>query len=175
MKKLIFDACSIIYLTKIDMKELLPKLGTIMIGPIVKSEVIMEKDKFSDAKKIELNLDKGVIQEIITEIEDIPKIINLGEGEKETVELCLKENAILVTDDQQALNYAISRGLKIKTTETILLDFLQENIIDLKEFEIQFKKIALIKALKTDIIDFFMEKAQQISQNKMKIKKKEVD
>jgi len=34
-----------------------------------------------------------------------------------------------------ALNYAINHELKPKTTETILLDFLREEIITLQEFK----------------------------------------
>jgi len=166
MNKMIFDACSIVYITKLDMKEMLPKLGANMIGAIVKSEVIAERDKFPDAKKIESNLYNKILKEFKPINEDLPQIINLGEGEKESIEICLKENATFITDDHHALNYAISRGLKVKTTEVLLLDFLQEGIIDIKEFETQFKKLALIKSLKTNVIDFFMDKAHQIKKNK---------
>ncbi len=162
MINLVFDACSLIYLTKIQMKEKLPQLGTVIVCKEVKNEIIVDTDKFSDAKILKTNIKKGIIKEMDLKLKQIPQLTNLGKGEKETIEICLKKEYIPVTDDHQALNYAISCGLKPKTSETILLDFLRERIISFQEFHEIFKKLAIIKSLKADIITFINQKAENI-------------
>ena len=47
---------------------------------------------------------------------------NLGKGERETIEICVKSDGIPVTDDHHAMNYALNLGLKPKTSEVILLE-----------------------------------------------------
>ncbi len=162
MINLVFDACSLIYLTKIQMKEKLPRLGTIIVCKTVKNEIIADTDKFSDAQILKTNLEKGIIKELDLKLKQIPQFTNLGKGEKETIEICVKKEYLPITDDHQALNYAISCGLKPKTSETILLDFLREEIISYQEFKKVFKKLAIIKSLKADIIGFFNQEAKNI-------------
>ena len=93
----------------------------------------------------------------------------LGRGEKETIEICIKNKGIPVTDDHQAINNALNFGLKPKTSEIILLDFLRNNIINYQEFKAFFKELALIKSLKSDIILFFKNKAKEIVNKKKKL------
>ena len=162
MNKIFLDACSLIYLTKIQIKRRLPQLGEVFIGPSVKNEVIAEFEEYPNAQTIRENIEKNIIKELKKRVEKLPELSNLGIGEMETIELCLQETGIFVTDDHQALNYAISRGLKPKTSEVILLDFLTEDIIELQEFKTLFKKLALIKSLKPEIVEFFIQKANEI-------------
>ena len=166
MKKLVFDACSLIYLTKLNLKNKLPLLGTIFVSQTVKNELIADLDKFSDAKTLKKNLDKKIIQESKFKLKDIFTSENLGKGERETIEVCLKSEGIPVTDDHQALNYAFNLGLKPKTSEMILLDFLQEDLISYQEFKALFKELAMIKSLKQEIVSFFKEKAKYIIEKK---------
>ena len=166
MKKFVFDACSLIYLTKLQIKEKLPLLGNIIISQTVRNELIADLDKFSDAKTLKKNLDKKIIKESKFKLKDIYTSENLGKGEKETIEICVKSEGIPVTDDHQALNYALNLGLKPKTSEMILLDFLQEDIINYQEFKALFKELVMIKLLKPDIVSFFKEKAKYIVDKK---------
>ena len=168
MKKFVFDACSLIYLTKLQIKEKLPLLGNIIISQTVRNELIADLDKFSDAKTLKINLDKKIIQESKLKLKDICTSENLGKGEKETIEICVKSEGIPVTDDHQALNYALNLGLKPKTSEMILLDFLQEDIVNYQEFKALFKELVMIKLLKPDIVSFFKEKAKYIVDKKNK-------
>lgn len=170
MDKLIFDACSLIYLTKIEMKEMLPKLGDILIGSIVKNEATDEPEKYPDAEIIQRNLDNDIIKEIPYKVEKLPKLVNLGEGEKEAIELCKKERAILVCDDGEAIKYAISRGLKPKTSEIILLDLLKADKITIEMFNERFYKLGVIKSLKPEIVEHFIEKAKTIIEERKKEK-----
>ena len=86
----------------------------------------------------------------------------MGKGEKDTIEICLKNEGIPVTDDHQALNLAVSVGLQPKTSEIILIDLLKKSIIDYEKFNTLFVELAVIKALKPEIITFFNIKAEEI-------------
>lgn len=169
MKKLVYDACSLIYLTKIQLKEKLPLLGTVIVSPSVKNELITDINSFSDAKTLKSNFDNKIINESKLKLKDIFSSEYLGRGEKETIEICIKSEGIPVTDDHQAINNALNFGLKPKTSEIILLDFLRNNIINYQEFKAFFKELALIKSLRADIILFFKNKAKEIVNGKKKL------
>lgn len=158
----VYDACALIYLTKIKVKEKLPLLGSVIISPTVKNELIAEIDRFSDAKLLKRNLDNKIIEETSVKLNDVKYSRNLGKGENETIVICIRNGGIPVTDDHQAINYALNCGLKPKTSEIILLDLLKQNIIKYKEFQIIFKELARIKSLKHDVILFFKNKAEEI-------------
>ncbi len=166
MKKYVFDACSLIYLTKINIKEMLPKLGDLIISSTVKNELIEDIERFKDAKALKKNIAKKIIKETDYRIQDLFSTKNLGKGEKSTIEICLKNEWILVTDDHQALNLAISVGLQPKTSEIILLDLLKRSIIDYEKFNTLFGELAVIKVLKPEIIIFFNKKAEEINKTK---------
>lgn len=162
MAQVIFDACSLIYLNKIQLKEKLPLLGEIYNSPAVKEEIIVDIDKFLNAKTLKSNVDKKIIKIKEIDIKHIPLINNIGKGENETIEICSIEGAVPVTDDHHALNYVLARGLKPKTSEVILLDFLKKDIITFKEFNSFLDKLAVIKSLKLNIISFFQEETEKI-------------
>ncbi len=168
MKKYVFDACSLIYLTKINIKEMLPKLGDVIVSSTVKNELIEDIETFKDAKTLKKNIKKKIIKESDYKIKDLFSTKIMGKGEKDTIEICLKNEGIPVTDDHQALNLSISLGLQPKTSEIILTDLLRKSIIDYEIFRILFGELAVIKALKPKIITFFNKKAEEI----IKIKNK---
>ncbi|KKL09157.1 hypothetical protein LCGC14_2568680, partial [marine sediment metagenome] len=130
MKKYVFDACSLIYLTKINIKEMLPKLGDVIVSSTVKNELIEDIETFKDAKTLKKNIKKKIIKESDYKIKDLFSTKIMGKGEKDTIEICLKNEGIPVTDDHQALNLSISLGLQPKTSEIILTDLLRKSIID---------------------------------------------
>ncbi len=161
-------------MTKINIKELLPKFGDITVSSTVKNELIEDIDKFKDAKMLKKNIKKKIIKESNYNTQDLFSTKNLGKGEKETIEICLKGEGILVTDDHQALNLAISIGLQPKTSEIILLDLLERAIIDHERFYTLFGELAVIKALKPEVITLINKKAEDIIKTKF-IKSKEED
>ena len=168
MNKFVFDACSLIFLTKINIKEMLPKLGDVIVSSTVKSELIDDIEKLEDAKLLKKNINRKIIKESDYKIQNPFSTENLGKGEKETIEICLKSEGILVTDDSKALNLALRLGLKPKTSEVILLDLLQNEIIDQEKFTTLFRELAVIKALKPEVITFFNIKAEEINKLKKK-------
>ena len=168
MKKFVFDACSLIYLTKINVKEKLHMLGTLIVSKSVIKEATTDLEKFREAKVIKANIENNILKESDFNIKKIFSITNLGKGEKEVIEICSKSDNIPVTDDQKAFNFALSIGLTPKTSEIILLDLLTKDLIDYTDFKTLFSKLAEIKLLKHDIVGFFKEKAKKIIENKVK-------
>ncbi|MHA1294385.1 MAG: hypothetical protein ACTSQJ_17205 [Promethearchaeota archaeon] len=163
--KLVFDACSIIYLTKINIKEKLPSLGELFISKAVIKESTADLDKFKEAKTIKSNIDKKILKLSTIKIKDQFSSKNLGKGEKEIIEICSKSGNIPVIDEQKAFNFALSIGLKPKTSEIILLDLLEKNIINYNDFKEYFYELAEIKLIKPNIIKFFKKKAKIIIEN----------
>jgi len=165
MTKFIFDACSLIYLTKINIKEKLTKLGEVIVSQTVKNELIEGIEQFEDAKILNKNIENKKIKESSYKLKKLFTTKNLGQGEKDTIEICLKDEGVLVTDDHRALNLALSVGLKPKTSEVILLDLLKKSAIDYKIFSKLFEELATIKALKPEVVKFFYKKAKEIIKN----------
>ncbi|MBD3197880.1 MAG: hypothetical protein GF317_22705 [Candidatus Lokiarchaeota archaeon] len=87
---------------------------------------------------------------------------NLGLGEKDTIELCLKEGGVLVTDDHKALNLTLGIGLRSKSSEIILLDFLKNSILSYKDFQKSFWELTQSKILNPKIISLLFDKAKKI-------------
>jgi len=167
MTKFIFDACSLIYLTKINIKEKLTKLGEVTVSQTVKNELIKEIEQFEDAKILNRNIENKKIKVSSYKLKNFFTTKNLGQGEKDTIEICLKDEGVLVTDDHKALNLALSIGLKPKTSEVILLDLLKKSVIDCKKFTKSFEELALIKALKPEVVKFINKKAKEIIKNNL--------
>ena len=64
MKKFVSDACSLIYLTKIQLKEKLPLLGEIVVSLTVKNELLADDEKFREAKTLKKNIQNWLIQKV---------------------------------------------------------------------------------------------------------------
>jgi hypothetical protein len=164
MNDYVVDACSLIYLTKIELKEEFLKLGQVYISQGVNSELLQDIDRFEDAKIIKRNIDRKKISLKILNDKTEQQNINLGVGEIETIRIAKKFNIIPITDDLQGINYGKTLGLKPLTSELILLKLLKKKLIDIEEFKNKFNKLAIIKSLSLDIVNFFIEQANKISQ-----------
>ncbi|MBD3340531.1 MAG: hypothetical protein GF353_15595 [Candidatus Lokiarchaeota archaeon] len=166
MKKFVFDACSLIYLTKIKIKEKLSLLGNIIISETVIKEATADIEKFEEAQIIKNNIEKKILKKYNSELKNIFSTKNLGKGEKEVIETCSHSDRIPVIDDQKAFNFALTLGLTPKTSEIILLDLLERDIINYNEFKKFFMNLVSVKLIKPDILDFFKNKAKSIIENK---------
>ena len=164
--KYVIDACSLIYLAKIDLKEIFLDSFNVIIAESVKEELLRDVDKFPDAKIIKKNIDKKKLAS--TKFEDSNKLesIHLGQGELDTVRIAFHQELIPITDDLQGIRYAKSKGLTPKTSEIIMLKLLETEMITLKEFTEKFQNLALIKSLSIGIVNFFIEQAQSLNKGK---------
>jgi len=149
-------------------------LGKIYVSQSVKRELISDVDRFDDAKILKGNIKNNLIN--ISDFETTNRFsnLNLGIGEKDTIEICLEEEGILITDDHKALNLALGIGLKPKTSEIILLEFLKKSIISYKDFQKSFWELARIKNLNPEIISFIFGKANEIIKNRNQKKRREI-
>jgi predicted nucleic acid-binding protein len=163
MTDLCFDTCSLIYLTKIKVKELLPNLGGVNVCGTVKHELLKDENKYPDAAILRNNIEnRGINVQANVQPVAASQGASLGAGELETIEYCRKNGAIPVCDDRQAVNHALGLGLKPKTSEIILLDLLEQDIINDAEFNERFDDLSSIKQLKAPIITYFKKKAGDI-------------
>ncbi len=164
MTTLYFDACSLIYLTKIEAKELLPRLGCdICIGSVVMEEITHEPKKHPEAQVLQTNLKKKIIQVVTQESSALSVPPSLGKGERETLHLSITKGGTIVTDDHLALKYARGRGLDVKTSDTILLELLRNQVITIEVFREKFNHLARIKTLKPAIVQLINQKAEAIA------------
>ena len=165
--KYVIDACSLIYLTKIGMKEIFLDSFNVIITESVKGELLRDVDKFPDAKIIKKNIDKKKLAS--TKFEGVNKLesINLGQGELDTIRIALHQELIPITDDLQGIRYAKSKGLKPKTNEIIMIKLLETEMINLKDFIEKLQNLATIKSLSIEIVNFFIEQAESLNRGKM--------
>ncbi|MBN2152709.1 MAG: hypothetical protein JW839_14755 [Candidatus Lokiarchaeota archaeon] len=154
-------------MTKAKAKHLLPSLGVVNVCDTVKRELVKDEHKYPDAAVLRKNIENRVIN-VRAKVRPITSRqgASLGTGELETIDYCLKKGAILVSDDRQAINYALGLGLKPKTSEIILLDLLDLEIIDDAEFTERFGDLSSIKQMKAPVITYFKKRAMDILDKK---------
>ena len=160
----IIDACSLIYLTKISVKEDILKLGEINIAQSVKSELLVNAGAFLDAQIIQQNIQARKIHVISTTIPYPTKVVDWGE--QESLNLCKQTKETLICDDKRAINVAQAQSIRIQTSEMILLELFRLEMISYDKFEESFKKLARIKSLSAEIVEFFLLKAKHIRNSK---------
>ena len=160
MEKIVFDACSLIYITKISVKELIIKIfSNILIPPTVKKEVLYDSDKYLEANIIKKNFDSKKLIEKSIKIKKFTR--NLDLGELEAINLAENEKSLLITDDKLALNLALNRGLQVKTTETLLILLLKERLLDFMLFVEKMNDLNIIKTLKPEVFQIIMKEAEK--------------
>lgn len=160
MNKIVFDTCSLIYITKISLKKLITNVfSNIFIPTMVKKEVLYNPDEHIEGDTIKKNLDSKKIIERKIRITQFTK--HLGLGELEAINLAKDENALLITDDKLALNWALFRGIRVKTTETLLILLLKKKLIDFKLFMEKIIELNKIKTLKPEVFQFILNEARR--------------
>ena len=156
MDKLVLDACSLIYITKISIKKLVIESFTdIMISEAVKKEVLFDINRYFEAKTINQNIISKNIN--LKSISTQKLSNNLGIGETEAISLAKSEHALLITDDKLPLRIALNFGLKVKTTETLLLYLLKEKKINFIQFKEKLNNLNQIKTLKPEVYSFILK------------------
>lgn len=130
------------------------------ITKTVEQELIYDPDKYPDARQIQANLMKRVIERAPEADLVVPVLSSLGRGELETIAFCEQEGGVPITDDIMALHYALSRGLQPKNTEALLFDLFKGGAMSAAEFDSALDQVIRIKALKPDIADFLRNKAK---------------
>jgi len=160
MNKIVFDACSLIYITKISMKEIITKtFSNIMITSTVKKEILCDLQKFTEAKVLKANIETKKIIERDLKASRITK--SLGLGESEAINLAKNEKALLITDDILAINQALSWEIIVKTSELLLLLLLEKKVITYNEFKGKLNELNMIKTLKPKVLEIVLKEAEK--------------
>ncbi|MHA1785034.1 MAG: hypothetical protein ACTSVE_07525 [Candidatus Helarchaeota archaeon] len=160
MEKLVIDACSLIYITKISLKETIIKaFKNIIISEAVKKEVLQDLKKYSEAKFIEKNITSKKIKN--KTIKNIRTSKNLGQGGLKSITLAEIEKSPLLTDDKLALNNGIIYGIQVKTSEILLIELLKDGIINYKTFKEKIHELQTIKILKPNLFQFILKEGEK--------------
>ncbi len=134
-----FDACSLIWVIKVEIFDLMKKLYEKII---ITSEVSREtveiglKKGYPDAKIIQEKINNKEI--LVIECEQI-HFLNLGVGEAEVLTETQKEikegyNVIFITQDKKAKNRAIINKIPTQGVEVCLLEVAIKEIITREDF-----------------------------------------
>lgn len=133
------DACSLIYLLKMDFIETLVKIDKqVYITEMVHEEVVIrgKKKGRADAYLCDKFIKKGDIK-VHTSPENLLDI-NLGIGELEIMQNAIEHDCPCVIDDKKAQRVAISIGTKVKIVPLLLLEAFKLNIISEIEYKMFF-------------------------------------
>jgi predicted nucleic acid-binding protein len=163
------DACSLIYLSKIDFWEIIFKLyGELVITPAVLLEVVTkgkEKGK-PDAFIIERKINENFLK-IHTRKGSLPDF-NLGIGETETIKETLEEQVMALIDDKKARLIGTKLGLQIKNISLALIEALLNDHIDETQFDKYLVKWAMVSSPKQEEILFLNQLKELIKERKKK-------
>ena len=118
------------------------------------------KKGFSDAFIIDLYVSKGNILVLEDENEYPNSIANLSKGEITAISEVLKTKELLVIDDKKAKNRTRDLGLEILGTDSLLLDALLYNFINMEIFEIKLQLLADILLLKASKVTSLLKLAR---------------
>lgn len=165
---LIFDASTLILITKIELLE--PFLGgsaqEIAIPEEVEKECCRGR-KTIDGMMIQKALDAGRIKsaavrdrQLVTRLE---RDFSLGKGEAEAIALCVQERASLVaTDDKNGINACKLLGLAFATAPAILIRCREKNLLGRSEAFAKLTFLGLYGRYRNSIMEEARQRLEEI-------------
>jgi len=148
----VIDSSTLIYLTKASCKEILAKMhNVIAITPKVYEETVIMGKNYPESTIIEENISNGIIK-----VESPQKILrglpeSLGSGEKEAISAAFERDLLLISDDVHAIRVALSFGLNVRTSETLLIEAYIKGLISLEELKRKISALMTYKSLRPDV------------------------
>lgn len=171
----ITDSSCLISLAKINKLKLLPQLRRLLKAPeAVYNETIVEGNKKGviDALKIEKIFSEGKIKLLDVRHEQVNKIKQdigkkLGDGDYEVLGLAKQENAKeILTDDITMSAIALVLGFQPISSPDILLESLGRKLIDLDDFRVSIRLLAIERRIGADIAEVYILEGEKIVSNK---------
>jgi predicted nucleic acid-binding protein len=153
------DASAIIYLGKVDLLTLAAQVcGGLVVTTGVYEEAVMRGRKAGhhDAETIEKAVQDRLVQVVTLKAAGRKRLgeagfpPHLGNGEQETIVEALEQECLAVLDDARARAAAVVLGTTICRTETLLVEALVRNLIDLGTFEAALLRLARVKGMRPD-------------------------
>jgi len=155
--KLIFDACSLIYLAKIDKLDILKSIPyDLCIDQEVYKECVINGKKlgYNDAYILEKFINKHFkIYET-----SIKNELIYFRAKGECSIFILAENGICITSDKKAYNKILKRGRNVVKLEDLLYVLYQNRIIDILQFNEILEDLLKINAISIEKYFIIKEK-----------------
>lgn len=158
-----------IYLTKVDLMDLLPKLfDKVWIGEIVYEECVVKgkQERKSDAFIMERIIERGKFK-----IKELPsqkgfnkeKLYFVGPGETNVYMLTKsQEDTVAITSDSIAYKKLIRRGINVMRSDEVLLEALKRGIFNFDEFSDNLIRLHVVGGTTEDRIAFLIKKALEV-------------
>jgi len=166
---LVPDCCTLIYLTKVDLVELLSKLfDEVWIGEIVYEESVIrgKQEQKSDAFILERLIEKErfKIKKLASNEDfDKEKLYFVGPGETNVYLLAKSHNdTIAITSDSIAYNKLIRRGVNTVRADELLLEVFKRKAFKFDEFFNALIKLQAVGGTTEERIGFLIKKALEV-------------
>jgi len=161
------DCCTLIYLTKTDLLNLLPELfDEVWIGEVVYKECVI---KGKEARKD----DAFILEKLIEENSyfKIKKILSgkdfekeekyfIGPGETDVYLMAkVNENVVVITSDKSAYKKLLAREVKVVRTDELLFLAFKRKVFNFDEFCDNLSKLRVVGGTTEERISFLIKKA----------------
>lgn len=153
------DACSLIYLAKAELVDLVEILyGEILIPEAVYQEAVVagKKAGYADALTIEQYVEAGKMK-VIRLTADVQRRmgalqlpLSLGAGERETIIEALEEECLAILDDLDSRAAASALGVSLCGSDTVLIEALLRRLVTLQEYEDKATRLAGVMGMRAD-------------------------
>jgi len=153
------DACSLIYLTKAKLLDLVEKLhGEMLIPEAVYQEAVVagKRAGYTDALTIEQYIEAGKVKvisltaDVRRRMETLQLPLSLGAGERETIIEALEEGCLAILDDLDSRAAASALGVLLCGSDTVLIEALLKKLVTLQEYEAAVTRLAGIMGMRAD-------------------------
>jgi len=169
------DSCTLIYLVKIDLLNILPKLfNEVWIGGVVYEECVIrgKEEQKSDAFILEriIEGEKFKIKELSSKEDfDKEKLYFVGPGETEVYILTkAHKDTVAITSDAIAYQKLIRRGINAIRADELLLEAFKRKIFGFDEFSDNLIKLQTVGGTTEERIAFLIKKALEVKKWKQK-------
>jgi predicted nucleic acid-binding protein len=162
------DACSLIYISRIDIWNLIKKLfDELIITPKVYEEVVVQGKRRGkpDAYYIEKLINENLIQ--IHETNDPLPDMKLGDGENQTIQEGIKEKVPVLIDEIKGQTIAHHLGLTALNLPVIFVDALLKEYCTEEEFDILLDKWILTVSPPIEKVIFLKNMKEIIKNDKL--------
>lgn len=130
--KLVMDSDSLIKLTKAGAKEIVLNNMEVYIPTLVMSETTQNKKKFSDALKIQENINRGLLMVKNPSESSFVKSLGIKGGEAQVLMLH-DSSSVISSDDAKFLNFLENLNIPYLTPASVIVFLLKKRAIRKEE------------------------------------------
>ncbi len=163
------DCCTLIYLTKVDLLDLLQKLfDEVWIGETVYEECVVKgkEEQKSDAFIMERIIERGEfkIKELSSQKDfNREKIYFIGPGETNVYLLTKsRKDTVAITSDSIAYKKLSRRGINVIRSDELLLEAFKRKILNFDEFSDNLIRLQVVGGTTEQRIGFLIKKALEV-------------